>query len=66
MTPNAGRKGIEVNSISTAFGYDLRHECTEEILYRSKKITPEQAALLDEPNALLTSPLFFLKKCKSI
>jgi hypothetical protein len=48
-------KNFDVNAISTVFGYRNR-PITGEILYRSKKITPEQAALLDRPNALSLPP----------
>ncbi|MDR2193465.1 MAG: hypothetical protein LBP19_03225 [Treponema sp.] len=46
---NAG-KDIVVNSIITAFGYRNR-PVTDEIIYRSKKITPEQKAVLSGPNS---------------
>ena len=44
-------KNLYINTVSTAFGFRDRL-ITGEILYRSKKITPEQAALLDKPNAM--------------
>ncbi|MCL2810051.1 MAG: hypothetical protein FWD24_08345 [Treponema sp.] len=47
---NAG-KILNINAISTVFGYRERI-ITGEIMYRSKKITSEQAALLDKPNAM--------------
>jgi len=45
-----------INAVSTAFGFRDRL-ITGEILYRSKKITPEQAALLDKPNAMSLPPV---------
>ena len=44
-------KILNVNAVTTAFGYRER-QITGEVIYISKKITPEQTALLDEPNAL--------------
>ena len=44
---------IEVNAIDTAFG--RRNNATlpanEEVIYRDKKITPEQSSLLEQPNS---------------
>jgi hypothetical protein len=48
-------KDLEVNSVSTAFGYS--HSRNENIIYRDKKMTPEQTALLVEPNALTLPPV---------
>lgn len=45
-------RDLKVNSISTVFGYNQRYHGHEKILYKSKKITFEQAALLDMPNAM--------------
>jgi len=45
-------KWIEVNSICTVFGYFQKNKGVEEIVYRDKKITPEQTALLDGLNSL--------------
>jgi hypothetical protein len=42
-------KEIEVNSVTTAFGYNPGKD--EEVIYRSKKITPDQEALLDGLNS---------------
>jgi len=47
-------KGIDVNSVSTAFTYD--HNRNEDFIYRAKNITPDQAALLDGPNFLSLPP----------
>ena len=49
------RKHFDVNAISTVFGYRNR-PISGKILYKSKKATPEQAALLDEPDALSLPP----------
>ena len=48
---NAGRE-IEVNAISTVFGRrnNANRSKNEEVIYRSKKITPEQSSLLERPN----------------
>uniref|UniRef100_UPI0040571F8D ADP-ribosyltransferase-containing protein n=1 Tax=Alistipes sp. TaxID=1872444 RepID=UPI0040571F8D len=48
---NAGRE-IEVNAISTVFGRrnNANLSKNEEVIYRSKEITPEQSALLERPN----------------
>jgi hypothetical protein len=47
---NAGRN-IEVNSIKTAYGYKKRlNGVTDDFVYVSPKITPEQTALLDGAN----------------
>lgn len=48
---NAG-KDIEVNAIATVFGRRNNAGITtnEEVVYESKKITPEQSALLKRPN----------------
>jgi len=48
-------KELEVNSISTAFGYEGNVN-NENILYRSKNITLEQAGLLDGLNSLSLPP----------
>jgi len=48
-------KGIEVNTITTAFGYEGNVD-KEKILYRSEKTTPEQTALLDGLNSLSLPP----------
>ena len=47
---NAGRE-IEVNAISTAFGRrnNANLPKNEEVIYRSKEITPEQSSLLERP-----------------
>ena len=49
---NAGRN-LEVNAISTVFGRreDANLPSNEEVIYRSKKITPEQESLLSQPNS---------------
>ena len=49
---NAGRN-LEVNSIATIFGRrnDANLPMNEEVIYKSKKITPEQMALLSQPNS---------------
>ncbi len=43
---------IEVNTISTVFGRrnSANLPKNEEVIYRSKKITPEQSSLLERPN----------------
>lgn len=48
-----GGRDIEVNAISTVFGRRQNANLTEneEIIYRSKNITPDQSALLDRPNS---------------
>lgn len=48
---NAGRE-IEVNAISTVFGRrnNANLSKNEEVIYRSKEITPEQSSLLERPN----------------
>ena len=48
---NAGRE-IEVNAVSTVFGRrnNANLPKNEEVIYRSKEITPEQSALLKRPN----------------
>jgi len=45
-------KWIEINSICTVFGYIQKNKGVKEIIYRDKKITPEQTALLDGLNSL--------------
>jgi hypothetical protein len=45
-------KGVEVNSVITAFGYERRNQRKEDIIYISNEITPEQVALLDGLNSL--------------
>lgn len=49
---NAGRD-LEVNAISTVFGRreNANLPLNEEVIYRSETITPEQKALLNEPNS---------------
>ncbi len=49
---NAGRD-IEVNAISTVFGRRINAGLTanEDVIYRSKEMTPEQSSLLDQPNS---------------
>ena len=49
---NAGRD-IEVNAIATVFGRreNAHLPLDEEVIYRSKKITPEQSSLLERPNS---------------
>ena len=49
---NAGRN-VEVNSIATIFGRrnNANLPINEELLYTSKEITPEQMALLSQPNS---------------
>jgi hypothetical protein len=42
-------KEIEINSITTTFGYTPGK--SEEVIYRSKKITPDQEALLKRLNS---------------
>jgi hypothetical protein len=42
-------RGIEVNSVTTAFGYNTGKN--EEVIYRSKKTTLDQAALLKRLNS---------------
>ena len=49
------KKNFDVNAISTVFGYRKR-PISGKIIYKSEKATPEQAALLDEPNALSLPP----------
>ena len=48
---NAGRN-LEVNSIATVFGRRKEAKLTknEEVLYRSKRIPPDQSSLLEHPN----------------
>ena len=48
---NAGRE-IEINAISTVFGRrnNANLPNSEELIYRSKEITPEQSSLLERPN----------------
>ncbi len=46
---NAGRD-LEVNAISTVFSRDKAAGSSEEVIYRSEKITPEQSSLLDGHN----------------
>ena len=48
-----GGRDIEVNAISTVFGRRQNANLTEneEVIYRSKNITPDQSALLDRPNS---------------
>ncbi len=48
---NAGRE-IEVNAVSTVFGRrnNANLPKNEEVIYRSKEITPEQSSLLKRPN----------------
>ena len=48
-------KGLEINSVITAFGY-RGIPANEDFIYINQKITPEQAALLDRPNALSLPP----------
>ena len=43
---NAGKE-IEVNSINTVFGRNALSAVHDELIYKSKNITPEQQALLD-------------------
>ena len=40
-----------INSITTIFGKDGNITESEEIIYRSKKINPQQASLLERPNS---------------
>ena len=49
---NAGRN-LEVNSIATIFGRrnDANLPKNENVIYKSKEITPEQMALLSQPNS---------------
>lgn len=49
---NAGRD-LEVNAISTVFGRRSNANLTqnEEVIYKSKDITPEQSSLLKRPNS---------------
>ena len=48
---NAGRE-IEINAISTVFGRrnNANLPKNEEVIYKSKEITPEQSSLLERPN----------------
>jgi hypothetical protein len=46
---------LEVNAVTTAFGY--RPRPIKNVIYVSKEITPEQAALLDKPDALSLPPV---------
>ena len=46
---NAGRN-LEVNAINTIFGRHSLSEAQDELIYTSKKITPEQQSLLDGNN----------------
>lgn len=46
---NAGRN-LEVNAINTIFGRNSLSEAQDELIYTSKKITPEQQSLLDGNN----------------
>ena len=48
---NAGRD-IEINAISTVFGRrnNANLPKNEEVIYKSKEITPEQSSLLERPN----------------
>ncbi len=49
---NAGRD-LEVNAIATVFGRrnDANLPSNEEVIFRSKEITPEQESLLSQPNS---------------
>ena len=51
-TDNAEGREIEVNSISTVFGRrnNANLPKNEEVIYRSKEITPDQSSLLKRPN----------------
>jgi hypothetical protein len=44
-------EGVEVNSMSTAYGKKPSVAGIKGVIYTSKKITPEQSALLEGPNA---------------
>ena len=46
-----GKPVLLINSISTIFGKDGKIAGVEEEIYRSKKINPQQAALLERPNS---------------
>jgi len=48
---NFPEKGLEVNSVMTAFGYRGSPD-QEQFIYINKKLTPEQAALLEGLNSL--------------
>jgi hypothetical protein len=45
---------IRVNSVTTAFGYNPGKK--EEVIYRSERITPEQATVLDGTNSVNSRP----------
>jgi hypothetical protein len=49
-------KGLEVNAVSTAFGYNKAEHSKENFIYISKKITPAQVALLEGLNSLQYPP----------
>ncbi len=51
MNQGKGKTILEINSISTVFGKDGAITEFEEEIYRDKKITPEQQALLKKPNS---------------
>ena len=46
-----GKSVLLINSISTIFGKDGKLSSVEEEIYRSKKINPQQASLLERPNS---------------
>jgi hypothetical protein len=50
-------RGLKVNSICTAFIYNQRDKEREILIYKTKKITPEQTALLDGLNSLSLPPV---------
>ena len=53
---NIGR-GMKVNAVSTAFGSSNKNYREGDLVYRNKKITLEQTALLDGHNPLSLPPV---------
>lgn len=49
-------KSLEVNSVKTVFTYNQRQNGKEDVIFRAKEITPDQAALLDGLNSLSLPP----------
>jgi hypothetical protein len=47
-------KGLEVNAIRTVFGANSSKK--DDIIYRSEKITPKQAAFLDGTSSVNSRP----------
>jgi len=56
VSVKSAEKTLNVNAVSTAFGYRERG-ITGDIIYRANKITSKQAALLDMPNAMSLPPV---------